>query len=355
MNFTDKTLKWYKKNQRKLPWRIKNPSAYQIWLAEIIMQQTRISQGTAYYLKFIESYPGVEDLAKADEDEVLKKWQGLGYYSRARNLHKTAKHIVEHHKGKFPDRYEDLIKLKGVGEYTASAIASIAFNIPKATVDGNVYRVLSRVFGVSTAIDSSNGKKEFGVLAQNLMSKEYPSDYNQAIMEFGALQCLPRNPNCQNCPLKDDCFAYLENRVHEFPVKHKKTKVRNRYFNYLVIEQDDSIYMRKRVENDIWRNLYDFPLLETPEALNEERLKKEIEKLEMLPSGSSATSHRASDVHILSHQKIHASFTRISIHPNSKFKDPDAFPIKKSNLKNYAIPKLLENYILNESDLLHLL
>lgn len=355
MNFTDKILKWYRKNKRDLPWRSKSPSAYKVWLSEIIMQQTRISQGTAYYLKFVENYPTIQQLAFAEEAEILKLWQGLGYYSRARNLHKTAKEIVELHNGKFPENYEELLKLKGIGEYTASAIASIVFKIPKAAVDGNVYRVLSRVFGIDSPIDETAGKKEFQILAQKLISSENPSDYNQGVMEFGALQCLPRNPDCKNCPLSNCCLAYKAGQVHDLPFKSKQTKQRKRYFNYLVIEQGDSIYIRKRKEKDIWQNLYDFPLLESSGKLSKKNLQRELGKLKILPKGLSDISHKQSEVHILSHQKIHASFTRFSIMPNSQISYSNAFPVKKSSLKNYAIPKLLENYLLNESDLLHLL
>lgn len=354
VNFTYKTLKWYVKYRRILPWRSQNPSAYQIWLSEIIMQQTRIAQGTSYYLKFMESYPTIQALADAEEDDVLKKWQGLGYYSRARNLHFTAKHVVDKLNGLFPSEYDEIIKLKGVGDYTASAIASIVFNLPHAVVDGNVYRVLARVFGISTDIGSSQGKKLFKALAQQLLDNENPGDHNQAVMEFGALQCVPQNPNCNICPLKDMCCAFHEKNVQGYPVKLKKQKQKNRYFNYVVLEQGCNIYIKKREEKDIWRNLYDFPLLESDTTLAYDQLRNRIEQAGMLPVGSSIKSHLNFEAHTLSHQKIFASFTRIEVGDKRKIKLPEAFSINKSQFKQYAIPKLLENYLLNESDLLHL-
>ena len=235
MIFSNKLISWYLQNKRDLPWRkTKNP--YFVWLSEIMLQQTRVAQGMSYYLKFTETFPTVFDLAKADESTVLKMWQGLGYYSRARNLHATAKHIAFELDGKFPSTYKEIVKLKGIGDYTASAIASICFTEPTAVVDGNVYRVLSRYFGIETPINSSAGNKEFKELAQTLIDTLKPGTYNQAIMDFGAIQCKPKNPICLFCPFSESCVALQKNKIDTLPVKDKKTKVRDRYFNYLVLK-----------------------------------------------------------------------------------------------------------------------
>ncbi|MGQ0829470.1 MAG: A/G-specific adenine glycosylase, partial [Bacteroidota bacterium] len=269
-HFSDKIIVWYNKNKRDLPWR-NTTDAYLIWLSEIILQQTRVDQGMNYYLKFAKEFPSVKHLAKANDEKVMKLWQGLGYYSRARNLHTTAKTITDKYQGKFPNKYADILSLKGVGEYTAAAIASFAFNKPHAVVDGNVYRVLARVFGIITPIDSTQGKKEFYQLANQLINKKEPAAHNQAIMELGAIQCKPVNPDCSVCVLNTMCFAYFKKRVTEFPVKSKTTKVRNRYFNYVVLHYKGTIAINKRGEKDIWTNLYDFPLIETAKEFKEEQ------------------------------------------------------------------------------------
>ena len=244
---------WYSNNKRSLPWR-QTKTPYLIWLSEIILQQTQIKQGLPYYEAFVEAYPTVFDLAKAEERKVLKLWQGLGYYSRARNLHATAQYIVEELNGEFPNNYRELLKLKGVGDYTASAIASICFNEPMAVVDGNVYRVLSRYFGIETPINSSKGIKEFKQLAQRLIDKNNPADYNQAIMEFGAVQCKPQNPNCDVCPFQDGCVAFEKKRIDELPVKIKAAKASKKYFNFLVIiSKDNKTLLQKRKEKGIWQ------------------------------------------------------------------------------------------------------
>ena len=232
--FSSGLLIWYKKNKRELPWR-NETDAYKIWLSEIILQQTQVIQGTSYYLKFTKNYPKISQLANATEDEVLKMWQGLGYYSRARNLHATAKFIQKEHKGVFPANFNDIKALKGIGDYTAAAISSFAFNLPHAVVDGNVYRVLSRLFGIETPIDSGQGKKEFQLLATDLMDKKDPGQYNQAIMEFGSQYCKPNKPNCEACIFSSKCFAFKAEKVNEFPVKVKKIKIKNRYLNYVVL------------------------------------------------------------------------------------------------------------------------
>lgn len=244
MDFSTQIIEWYRTNKRDLPWRkTKNP--YQIWLSEIILQQTRVEQGLSYYLKFIEKYPSIKDLANAPQDEVLKLWQGLGYYSRARNLHYTSKVITDKYKGEFPATYKEILDLKGIGEYTAAAISSFSFNLPYPVIDGNVYRVLSRVFDIDTPIDSTLGKKEFKELAYELINKNNPSEYNQAIMEFGALYCKPQSPDCENCIFTSTCLAFKTKKINELPVKSKKLKQKNRYFNYLVFIDEDYTYLKK--------------------------------------------------------------------------------------------------------------
>ena len=238
MKFSNTLIYWYLQNKRALPWR-KSKHPYFIWLSEIMLQQTRVVQGLAYYLKFTEEFPTVFDLAKAEESTVLKMWQGLGYYSRARNLHFSAKYIANELNGEFPSTYKEIIKLKGVGDYTASAIASICFNEPTAVVDGNVYRVLSRYFGIATPINSSAGIKEFKALAQSLLNTKQPGTYNQALMDFGAMHCKPQNPLCDTCPFANSCVALEKKLTKELPVKEKKIKITKRYFNFLVIKTDD--------------------------------------------------------------------------------------------------------------------
>ena len=259
--FSKKVVEWYRLNQRSLPWReTKDP--FHIWLSEIILQQTRVNQGLPYYEKFIEAFPSVDKLAAASEQKVLRLWQGLGYYTRARNLHKCAKMIVNSYGGSFPASYNELLLLPGIGAYTAAAIASISFNESVAVVDGNVYRVLSRVFGISTEINSPKGKKEFFELANQLIDKKNPAMFNQAVMEFGALFCKPVNPSCESCTFKASCFAYNNNLVASLPVKKKNKPARRRYFYYFVIQSGKSLLMSKRGKKDIWEGLYDFYLLE---------------------------------------------------------------------------------------------
>jgi A/G-specific adenine glycosylase len=346
-HFSKKIITWYNNNKRDLPWR-NTKDAYLIWLSEIILQQTRVDQGMNYYLKFAKEFPTVKHLAKAENDKVMKLWQGLGYYSRARNLHSTAKFIADKYNGKFPDQYADILSLKGIGEYTAAAIASFAFNQPHAVVDGNVYRVLSRVFGIETPIDSTLGKKEFYQLANELIDPKNPALHNQAIMEFGSIQCKPVSPDCPSCPLNAICFAYSKKRVDELPIKAKKTKVRNRYFNYIVLRHKSQIALNKRVEKDIWTNLYDFPLIETSKELTEEQfLKSDDWKKFMSPSKKhiikSVSSHYK---HILSHQKIYARFWEVECsQPLDNLLSPTGISIHQKEIQKRAVPRLIELYI----------
>lgn len=262
MEFQNEIVKWYKLNKRDLPWR-NTTNAYVIWLSEIILQQTRVEQGLPYFNKFLENFPTVVDFANASENQVLKLWQGLGYYSRGRNMLFTAKQVVELHNGKFPTNYDQLIKLKGIGEYTAAAISSFSNNQFKAVVDGNVFRVLARYFGIEEPINSTVGKKIFTELAQSLIVDQKPSLYNQAIMEFGALQCKPKSPLCCICPLQIGCYALKNNKVDALPIKLKKVKVRERWFNYFIATDGDFILTKQRNPGDVWQQMYDFPLIET--------------------------------------------------------------------------------------------
>jgi A/G-specific adenine glycosylase len=344
--FAKKIIHWYEHNKRDLPWR-NTKEAYLIWLSEIILQQTRVDQGMEYYLKFAKEFPSIQHLANADNEKVMKLWQGLGYYSRARNLHTTAKIVVQEHKGVFPKEYTSILALKGIGEYTASAIASFAYNQPHAVVDGNVYRLLSRVFAITTPIDSTKGKKEFNQLANELLDKKNPSTYNQAIMEFGSMQCKPVKPNCNVCPLSAMCLAYSKKLVNELPVKSKKTKTRNRYFNYIVLNYKGKTAINKRGINDIWTNLYDFPNIETDKQLSEEDfLQSESWKNFMKRNEFNIKSISPSHKHILSHQKIYARFWEINCkNPFTNWLSKTYIVINERNIQNYAVPRLIENYL----------
>jgi len=338
-DFTAVLHKWYQQNKRDLPWRETN-DPYKIWISEIILQQTRVAQGISYYQSFTKTFNTVHDLASASEDKVLKLWQGLGYYSRARNLHAAAQTIVQKFNGRFPDTYDEILQLKGIGPYTAAAIASIAFSIPKATVDGNVYRVLARYFGIDTPINSNAGKKEFTQLAEELLDKKDPGTFNQALMEFGALQCIPQNPDCVNCPLASNCAALSSNTVNLLPVKEKKTKQTERYFYYYLIENGDTIYLDKRTGNDIWKNLYQLPLLEEPVELSEKAiLEKQIPFIKDGNANLVLLSKKKK--HILSHRVIWARLIRLEISDNTEI-SKDLIPVNKKDISKFAVPRLIE-------------
>ncbi len=341
MKFNNLILNWYQVNKRNLPWRsTKNP--YNIWLSEIILQQTQVVQGLPYYNSFVTHYPTIYDLAKAEEDDVLKLWQGLGYYSRARNLHYTAKYIVKSLKGEFPKSYKELVKLKGIGDYTASAIASICYDEPCAVVDGNVYRVLARYFGIDTPINSSQGIKQFKHLAQQYLIHSNPGDYNQAIMEFGAKQCKPKSPNCVACSLKVNCDAFQLNKIGTLPVKLKKIKIKHRYFNYLVcISDNQMVAVEQRLGSGIWKNLYQFPLIETTSAIAEDELIVNAQFKALLGDNYSSLYlfNEKAIVHKLSHQHLHTNFWIVHLNaplPNSVF---------VKHLKTLAVPQLISNFI----------
>ena len=340
MIFSNKLISWYLQNKRDLPWRkTKNP--YFVWLSEIMLQQTRVAQGMSYYLKFTETFPTVFDLAKADESTVLKMWQGLGYYSRARNLHATAKHIAFELDGKFPSTYKEIVKLKGIGDYTASAIASICFNKPTAVVDGNVYRVLSRYFGIETPINSSTGNKEFKELAQTLIDTSKPGTYNQAIMDFGAIQCKPKNPICLFCPFSESCVALQKNKIDTLPVKDKKTKVRDRYFNYLVVKTgDNKTILQERKGRGIWQGLYEFPKIESASNINKKELISSKEFVELFPEKTTISLFNKEEiVHKLSHQHLHTQFWIVETEIHNKA------TISWSSVKKYPVPVLIANFL----------
>jgi A/G-specific adenine glycosylase len=306
--FSEKLLHWYPDFRRDLPWRnTQNP--YFIWLSEVILQQTRVKQGLPYYEKFVENFPTIQDLAQANEQTVLRLWQGLGYYSRARNMHQTAQLIVNQLDSQFPDTYLALLKLKGIGKYTAAAIASFAYQEAVAVLDGNVYRVLARVFGVDTDIASPQGEKEFRALAQQLLPIEKAADYNQAIMEFGAIQCTPQKPNCMFCPLNDFCQAYQSGRQAELPVKNLKIKTKERYFHYLIFKNSENkLAMKKRENKDIWASLYDFYLLETAEKFLETEDLLNHSDFPKIDTTFAVVKESPMYQHILTHQKIFAKF-----------------------------------------------
>lgn len=340
MDFTNSLLLWYLENQRELPWR-QTRDPYTIWLSEIMLQQTRVAQATPYFFRFLDAFPTVKDMASADEEMILKIWQGLGYYSRARNMHYTAKQIVTEFQGNFPNTYKELLQLKGVGEYTAAAIASISFNEPVAVVDGNVYRVLSRFFGIETDITSSKAKKEFTLLANTLLDKKRPAQFNQALMEFGAIHCTPKNPKCESCIFQTACIALRDKKVGELPVKLKKTKVTNRYFHYLVFEDPEGkTLLEKRTKKGIWHNLYQFPLLETSESkpyeeilriIHEEHAKKSINSIRVL--------NNEAVLHKLSHQNLYIRFYKISL---NKLLTSGILP---ESLEDYPFPIVIYNFI----------
>lgn len=343
MNSTDIITDWYTKNKRDLPWR-KTNNPYNVWLSEIILQQTQIKQGLPYYEAFVKKFSTVKHLALAKEEEVLKLWQGLGYYSRARNMHKTAKFVWNELNGIFPQDYKSLLSLKGVGEYTASAIASICFNEPKAVVDGNVYRVLSRFFGIDTPINSTEGVKTFKLLAQSLINNDHPGIYNQAIMEFGALQCKPQNPDCSVCPLNSACVALKNNQVKELPVKLKKTKIQIRHFNYLVfISSNRCSVFEKRTGNGIWQNLYQFPLIESLHVLNE----KDITKHEVFETHVQNNAfeiylyNEKPIIHKLTHRHLHTHFWIVEIAQLSKN------AVSLEDIVKYPTPQLISNFLDN--------
>ena len=344
MDSGEKLINWYLKNHRDLPWR-NTANPYKIWLSEIILQQTRIDQGLDYYLKFIDRYPKVEMLAAASEDEVLKLWQGLGYYSRARNLHFTAKYISEKLQGVFPNNYDELIKLKGIGPYTAAAIASFAFGEPRAVVDGNVIRVLSRFFDEDTPANTSAGKKVFQDLANGALLKKDPGTYNQAIMELGAMICKPINPLCDQCPWRSQCLSFQNRTWEARPVKIKSKPPRKRIMNYVVLETENELVFRKRTENDIWKGLHDFDSVENLEEPTPKYLRDQIQqKHPEITISHQPIAPEKEYSHILSHQKIQARFWRWKT--NGAINQKSIYlKVAKEDIASVAVPRLVQKYL----------
>lgn len=344
MNFANELIQWYKTNKRDLPWR-NTTDAYVIWLSEVILQQTRVEQGLPYFYRFLERYPDVASFAAAEEDEILKLWQGLGYYSRGRNMLKTARLVKEQYGGVFPQQYDQLIKLKGIGAYTAAAIASFSANEAKAVVDGNVFRVLARYFGIDEPINSPKGKKIFQQIADETLNRNHPGLHNQAVMEFGAMLCKPKNPACGTCPVRTGCWAFKHNAITTLPVKLNKLKIKERYFNYLLIINDGEILLNKRGENDIWANMYELPMFETSSMIP-------IEELMALPQINASFSQGAEILevshiykHILTHQRLYIRFIKIT--SKSVKLEQKWFFTSVENLKNFALPKIIFIFLKN--------
>lgn len=350
--FVQELLTWFPKNARNLPWR-NTTNPYHIWLSEIILQQTRVNQGMPYYEKFVAQYPTLADLAQAPEQEVLRLWQGLGYYSRARNMRTTAQEIMQKWNGQFPNNFKDLLTLKGVGRYTAAAIASFAFNEPVAVVDGNVYRVLSRYFGITTDITSTQGKKEFEQLANEILPPQQAATYNQAIMEFGALQCVPAGYVCMFCPLHSHCVAFATHQQDELPVKSKKTAVKEAYMHYLVLQdQTGKYWLRERKKGNIWQGLYDFLSLDSEKPIETETI---LTELQLDTDTLQHTSHYHK--HILTHRIIWAKFYHIKLPPHF-----DTAILREKELNDYTFseildlpkPILIANYVENKDQLFNI-
>ena len=343
VKFAPALLKWHwSKNDRQMPWKgEKDP--YKIWLSEIILQQTRVEQGLNYYKSFVIAFPDVHKLANAEDGKVFKLWEGLGYYSRCKNLLLTARHISKKRKGRFPDTYEEIIKLKGIGPYTAAAISSFAFNLPYAVVDGNVFRVLARVFGIEKATDTTGGKNLFTNLANELLDKQQPGVYNQALMDFGAVICKPQNPDCNNCVLRNHCSAFKNDLVNELPVKEKKIKISTRWFNYLVIEFRGKVYIHKRTANDIWKNLHEFVLIETRSNASVNKILVKAEKDDILKKDSyQLLSVSPLSFQQLSHQKIQGRFIKISLKKDIGL--PGFKPVSSKQLLTHAFPGFINAY-----------
>ena len=343
LKFFSKTLLTWNKyeNKRQMPWKGES-NPYRVWISEIILQQTRVQQGLDYYNRFIKAFPDIKSLATADENEVYKLWEGLGYYSRCKNLMISAKQIYYERNGEFPRDYEEIIALKGIGSYTAAAIASFAFNLPYAVLDGNVFRVLSRFFGIEIPVNTTEGKKYYGKLAQLLLDKKNPGVYNQALMDFGAVVCKPAAPLCLECPLQKKCIAFQQKKVDVLPINTKKLTLKNRFFNYLLVHYKNSFYVHKRTNKDIWENLYEFILVETDELLNEKAVNEQIRQI-LNPGNYTISFISAEKSQRLTHQIITGRFIHIEVNEPVFYKD--YFPADKSQLKLLPFPKLVTSYL----------
>lgn len=347
MSFQTEIEKWYLIHKRSLPWRDTN-DAYVIWLSEIILQQTRVEQGLPYFNRFLQNYPTVTDFAAATETQVLKLWQGLGYYSRGRNMLYTAREVQEQHGGQFPTRYEALIRLKGVGDYTAAAIASFSSDESRAVLDGNVFRVLSRYFGIETPINSTEGKKIFSALAQSLIEGRKPSLYNQAIMEFGALQCKPKSPDCGVCPIQEGCAAKTNGLVNVLPVKLKTLKKKTRYFNYFFCQQGDRLLVNKRNPGDIWQELYDFPLIETAKPYHEDQ-EAFSEALKNNFGKDCIITPLSNQKHLLTHQTIYVQFFGLDNYIINFKMNAEIKWVSFAEFEELPQPKVISNFMVSSS------
>ncbi len=336
---------WYARNKRDLPWR-RTKSPYEIWLSEIILQQTRVNQGVQYYNRLINRFPDIDKLAQATLEDVLKVWQGLGYYTRARNLHATANVISREYNGRFPSDFHTLLSLRGIGEYTAAAIVSIAFNIPVALVDGNVFRVLSRIYAIRMPFTSPAAKKEVHRLAEKILDHKDPGNHNQSIMELGALVCLPKNPVCLECPVNTFCQAYQEHRISEFPVRTAGANIRKRYFHYLHISWQGKVFICQRRQKDIWHSLFEFPLIETPRAVGPKRLMAQDQWKDLLNGSDGLIRHVTPYyIHQLTHQTLYVRFYQIRVKTRPPKMAEGFICTNEENIHDYPVSRLTEKYL----------
>jgi A/G-specific adenine glycosylase len=348
MDFTKTLIKWYANNKRELPWR-ETSNPYHIWVSEVILQQTRVAQGISYYYHFLKEFPSIEHLANAPEDRVLKVWQGLGYYTRARNMQKAAKWLVANANAQLPAAYEELLKIPGLGPYSAGAIASFAFGKAVPAIDGNVYRIIGRIFGVFASPFTSAGQKEFRSIVTDLMPNEDPSTFNQALLDFGALQCVPKSPSCPTCPFSPICYAYRNNLIGSLPVKAKKLKVRDRFFTYVIIKNEQYTFIAKRKERDIWHSLYQFPLIETSSSVSFEQLVNSVEWKRIIGKGAVYIHGLSPAVtHKLSHQTLSIQFVMVNIIKPSAYLKKNFIKVTAENLGKYSVPVVIDNFMAAE-------
>jgi len=346
MGFSDLLIQWYGKNKRDLPWR-HTIDPYRIWVSEIILQQTRVEQGLAYYNRFVERFPDIGSLSNAEEDEVMKIWQGLGYYSRARNMHRSARAIHHDRKDEFPASYDEIRRMHGVGDYSASAIASIAYGESCPVVDGNVLRVIARYKGLKEAVNTSAGKKKVKEILIGFIDPAQPGDFNQAVMELGALVCKPKQPLCRECPIRQNCYAYLNKLTAELPCRDKQKPSRTRFFHYLVILDREGLHnctwLRKRTGDDIWKNLYDFPLIETETELSTEDIISSDQWGKIMGSNNYVITTVSETVrHILTHRNLRVKFILLK---SENYFHPDYLKVREIDLQKFPVPKLIENFI----------
>lgn len=348
MDFKSLIIAWFRINKRELPWR-ETSDPYRIWVSEVILQQTRVAQGISYYLKFTEEFPDIFKLAAADEDRVMKVWQGLGYYTRARNLQKGAKYVVEKFYGNLPSAYDELLTIPGIGPYSAGAIASFAFKQPVPAIDGNVYRVIARVFGVFASPFTSKGKSSFRELLMELMDQKNPDVFNQALLDFGAIQCTPKGPKCETCPFSQYCYALRNNIIGSLPVKEKKLVAKNRYFVYIMVKRGELTLISKRKAKDIWHSLYEFPKIESDENLDIDMVMSLQEWKKLFKGIIVKVVHVSPDVkHVLSHQVIHARFVIVEVNRISENLKENYTVVNINQLDNYSVPVLIDSYLAAE-------